>query len=297
MNTRIAVPMASAVSFWANGRGRHRGFLLRGSGRVSRRWLDVGGELRGEGGEGGVGVGAVGREGDLGRRADRQPEQGDEALGVGLAAVLADRRSGSRTGSPPGRTGPPAGHGARTGSMTTRSDLGHRQARGSLAIVAAPSAAATTSSIDAPMLAWTAARIAPSTSGASLIRTRARSAVVEVLERELEAERGAAEVEQDERPRRRPRRASTGGPRRSAARWCPGVRPRSHRRSPRGPRRRRPGRPCRAGRRRACRCGRPGPGPPIAPPFIAGCCPGLLVGGDAPPELVKKKARRHQEVR
>ena len=51
----------------------------------------------------------------------------------------------------------------------------------------------------APMLAWTAARIAPSTSGASLMRTRARSAVVEVLEGELEAERRAAEIQQHER--------------------------------------------------------------------------------------------------
>ena len=72
----------------------------------------------------------------------------------------------------------------------------------------------------APMLAWTAARIAPSTSGASLIRTRARSAAIELLERELEAERGAAQVEQHERAvrarvERRP--DGRGDPRRARA--------------------------------------------------------------------------------
>ena len=68
------------------------------------------------------------------------------------------------------------------------------------------------------MLAWTPARNAPSTSGASLTRTRARSAGVEPLEGDLEAEQRAAEVEQDERRRRRRRRGPTGSRLRSAGR-------------------------------------------------------------------------------
>ena len=148
-------------------------------------------------------------------------------------------------------------------------------------MVAAPSAAAATSSMDAPMLAWTAARIAPSTSGASLMRTRARSSALEVLEGELQAERRAAEVQQDERTASAPPSEHVpDGCGDASGRWCPGVHPRS------------PG----GGHgdvvagdlrdhvaqapRRASRCGRPGPGPPIAPPFVPRR---LLVGGDARP--------------
>ena len=78
---------------------------------------------------------------------------------------------------------------------------------GSLAIDAAPSAAAATSASVAPMLAWTAARTAPSTSGASLTAPGPVRPPIELLERELEAERGTAQVEQDRG--RRPRLASS----------------------------------------------------------------------------------------
>ena len=66
-------------------------------------------------------------------------------------------------------------------------------------MVAADPAAATTSSIDAPTLAWTAASTAPSTSGASLMRTRGSVRVAQVLERQLETQRGASEIKQDDR--------------------------------------------------------------------------------------------------
>ena len=74
---------------------------------------------------------------------------------------------------------------------------------------------------------------------------------IELLERELEAERRTAEVEQHERRRPDSRPASSGARPRCAARWSPVDRPRSHRRSPRRRRRRRPARPCRAAPRRA----------------------------------------------
>ena len=175
------------------------------------------------------------------------------------------------------------------GSMTVsrRSGRSSPQARGSLVIVAAPSAAAATSSIEAPMLAWTAARIAPSTSGASLMRTRARSAASNssrASSRLSAALPRSSRTSASSAPRveRRPDRRRD--PRGAGAR---GVRPRSRRPWPPGRRRRRPGRPCRAGPRRACRCGRSGPGPPIAPPFVA---PGCRCG-DGPPEVIKKPSK------
>src|SRR2546425_5085515 len=61
------------------------------------------------------------------------------------------------------------------GSMTVRFRSAIGQSFGSLVIVAADSAAAATSSSDAPTLAWTPATNAPSTSGASGTRTAARS--------------------------------------------------------------------------------------------------------------------------
>ena len=127
------------------GRGRHARFLLRG--RLGQpRLADGRGELRCERGEGGVGVGAVGGEGDLGRRADRQAEQGDEALGVGLAAVVADddpAREAARGLDEPG-----GGPGMQPGRVEDgEAELGHRQApvgslamrRGGLAAAAATS--------------------------------------------------------------------------------------------------------------------------------------------------------------
>ena len=102
-----------------------------------------------------------------------------------------------------------------------------RPHRGSLAIVAAPSAAATTSS-----MRGADAGLDGGEDGALDERRLADPdpgpvGRLELLERQLQAERRAAEIEQHEHARRRPRRARTGAPRRCAARSCPGARPRS----------------------------------------------------------------------
>ena len=140
------------------------------------------------------------------------------------------------------------------GSRTVRRTSGHRvSCRAASAIEAAPAAAAATSSSDAPTLAWTPARTAPSTSGALLTRTAGAVDGIELLERELEAQGGAAEVEQDQPSRRPPVRArtSSGSHRRSVARSSRAGRPRFPRPWPPGRRRRRPGRPCRGARLRS----------------------------------------------
>src|SRR5947208_2971867 len=101
MNTRMAVPRASAVSFWGNvgddilflllGRYALGGGVDGSDLRLTRSADEAGvrGELRRQGRDGRVLVWAVGRQRDLGRRADRQTEQGDEALRIGLPSVLA----------------------------------------------------------------------------------------------------------------------------------------------------------------------------------------------------------------
>src|SRR4029450_5298064 len=72
MKTRIAVPMASAVSF-CDRVGDDIRSTSSGVG-ASAGWADVWGQFCFESGERRVGIGTVGREGDLGRRSDRQPE-------------------------------------------------------------------------------------------------------------------------------------------------------------------------------------------------------------------------------
>src|SRR5204863_3156935 len=115
---RMAVPRASAVSFWGNvgddilflllGRYALGGGVDGSDLRLTRSADEAGvrGELRGQGRDGRVLVGAVGRQRDLGRRADRQTEQGDEALRIGLPSVLADddpAREATRGEDEPGR--------------------------------------------------------------------------------------------------------------------------------------------------------------------------------------------------
>ena len=63
-----------------------------------------------------------------------------------------------------------------------------------------PAAASATSSSDAPTLAWTAARTAPSTSGASLTRTRARSSSSSSSSASSRLSAALPEIEQDEDP-------------------------------------------------------------------------------------------------
>ena len=114
MNTRMAVPIASAVSFWLRV-GDDMPWFLRldrgppgasvvGSGQAGsgsatrrdrrrRRGREIGAELGREGLERGVGIGAVGGEDDLRSRPDRQPEDRDQALRVGRPIAEADRHA------------------------------------------------------------------------------------------------------------------------------------------------------------------------------------------------------------
>src|ERR1043165_2900413 len=89
MKTRMAVPMTSAVSFWSwVGDDMGSSPLPMSTGSTGR--ADVGGELGRQRRDRLIGVRAIGGERDAGRRPDRETEQRDQALGVGLPAVLAD---------------------------------------------------------------------------------------------------------------------------------------------------------------------------------------------------------------
>src|SRR6185369_2243021 len=113
---------------------------------------------------------------DLGPGPDRQAEDGDQALGVGDAIAQLDRH---RAREPAGNLDEPGRRpGMETGGIDDdETTLGHRvQPPIDLDRLAAETAAAATSSSDAPTLAWTPAAKAPSTSGASGTRTRSRSA-------------------------------------------------------------------------------------------------------------------------
>ena len=181
----------------------------------------------------------------------------------------ADRRSGSRTGSPPGRTGPPAGRGGRPG-RDREADVRHRSGSpGSFGIESRPRRR--------PRRLRRATRrrspgrrrgSPPRRAARRSTRTRARSTRIELLERELEAEGGAAEVEQDQRRLRARARTSSGWQRRSVARSSRAGRPRFPRPWPPGRRRRRPGRPCRAARLRSASCATQGPDQSMAPPPV-----------------------------
>ena len=110
---------------------------------------------------------------------------------------------------PPGRSGPRVGRAGPTGSMTVRCSSAIRKDLRHLRHASRPRPRRpATSSRVAPMLAWTAAMTAPSTSGASLIRTHPLRRRREILERDLEAQCRAPQVQQDQGRRRTQR----GGP-------------------------------------------------------------------------------------
>jgi hypothetical protein len=105
--------MISAVNFW-DMVGDDMGLFPPSGDQVG--CAEVRGKLCGECGDCRLRIGPLGGDDDLGRRADRQAEQCDQALGVGFAPALAEHdptleprsrlhEAGSGTGVQAGRVG------------------------------------------------------------------------------------------------------------------------------------------------------------------------------------------------
>ena len=235
MNTRIAVPIASAVSFWAM-----VGDDIAVPPPVPMGWPDQPAGLtygassaaraaRASSASGPSAARVISDDGRIVRPSRAMRLLASASRPSWRMTIRLANRLAAWTNRAAGRAWSP------DGSMTMEAELGHRS-RSAAAWPSSPRRRRPRRPRRSRRRRSPGRRRGsrPRRAGASLIRIRARSAASKVLERELEAERRAAEVEQHERLARRPRRASTGWPRRCAARSCPGDRPRSRRRSATG---------------------------------------------------------------